>query len=200
MKPMTTIVILSVIVLLMDDIRVKINHSPFCWWPPGTPSRTMGVPWSHFENHCSWGHGKWRQRDAVHQWLPLKCRKHHVVSSVLPVEKIGNIRTHPKVPLFEVRKNKKGNEEMVEKQKRTLPLYLWELFWASRRHTWPEYKWCWFVGFCCVGESNKIHYLYTHRECVSGFGSCVVSVCSLLCCPCSVKHLSVSTLVKNTKM
>lgn len=43
------------------------------------------------------------------------------MSSVLPVEKIGNIRTHPKVPLFEVRKNKKGNEEMVEKQKRTLP-------------------------------------------------------------------------------
>lgn len=35
------------------------------------------------------------------------------------------------------------------------------------------------MGFCCVGESNKIHYLYTHSKCVSGFGSCVMSVCCL---------------------
>ena len=44
MKPMTKIVIYSVIVLLMDGIIMKINYSPLCWGPPGTSSRTPGGP------------------------------------------------------------------------------------------------------------------------------------------------------------
>lgn len=42
MNPMTEIVIYSVIGLLIDRIKVKINDSPLCRRPTGTNSRTPG--------------------------------------------------------------------------------------------------------------------------------------------------------------
>ena len=44
MKPMIKIVIHSVIVLLMDGIKVKRNDYIFCWGPPKIPSGTPGGP------------------------------------------------------------------------------------------------------------------------------------------------------------
>ncbi len=39
------LVIHSVIVLIMNGIKVKISHSTFSWRPTGTPSRTFLGPW-----------------------------------------------------------------------------------------------------------------------------------------------------------
>lgn len=56
-KPVTKIVIHSVILLVGDRIRVRITYSPFCWGLSGTPSRTL----------------LWKQLPSIHQTVKNWC-------------------------------------------------------------------------------------------------------------------------------